>query len=314
MTYYPQSNGRAEVAVKSAKRILIGNIRPVSGEIDTEEAARALMTHRNTPTQDTGIAPSVTLFGYLLRDHLPNRHRPLRKEWGEILEAREDALGKRQLRPTELKRTDLQPLLPGDSVQIQNQYGNLPKRWRKTGFVAEGLPNRQYRIVVDGSRRTTLRNWRFLRHINPVCRKINSDPQTATSQEPAEQTVGHPIPRSMRVTHMTREPSQYTEAEQDANPYRSPTRGKTTHENEVRRDTAGTPSKETERQPAHRIELEPDRRQAQTALREPSTAGTPPTPDTTFVLAPEERQERDGNQAMPRRSGRMRKKPDKLNL
>ena len=43
--YYPQSNGRAEAAVKSAKRILEGNIDPVSGSLDTDAAARAIMTH-----------------------------------------------------------------------------------------------------------------------------------------------------------------------------------------------------------------------------------------------------------------------------
>ena len=53
--YYPQSNGRAEAAVKSAKRILLGNINPRTGALDTDAAARALMCHRNTPAQDTGI-------------------------------------------------------------------------------------------------------------------------------------------------------------------------------------------------------------------------------------------------------------------
>ena len=34
-------NGRAEVAVKTARRIFLGNINPVTGKLDTEEAARA---------------------------------------------------------------------------------------------------------------------------------------------------------------------------------------------------------------------------------------------------------------------------------
>ena len=36
--YYPQSNGRAEAAVKSAKRILSGNIDPITGTVDTNAA------------------------------------------------------------------------------------------------------------------------------------------------------------------------------------------------------------------------------------------------------------------------------------
>ena len=43
--YYPQSNGRAEVAVKTARRILLGNINPVTGKLDTEKAARAFLAY-----------------------------------------------------------------------------------------------------------------------------------------------------------------------------------------------------------------------------------------------------------------------------
>ena len=35
--YYPQSNGRAEVAVKSMKRILLGNVDEKTGDTDTEK-------------------------------------------------------------------------------------------------------------------------------------------------------------------------------------------------------------------------------------------------------------------------------------
>lgn len=47
--YYPQSNGRAEAAVKHMKQILTTNISP-SGSLDTDEVAKALLLHRNTPT------------------------------------------------------------------------------------------------------------------------------------------------------------------------------------------------------------------------------------------------------------------------
>ena len=70
----------------------------------------------------------------------------------------------------------------GDSVQIQNQYGNHPKKWTNTGVVAEALPNRQYHVVVDGSRRITLRNRKFLRKIEPIARKNNYDPGISQPQ------------------------------------------------------------------------------------------------------------------------------------
>ena len=155
--YYPQSNRRAEAAVKSVNRILLGNISPTTGELNTDQAARALLTHRNTPVQDTGISPSVALFGCPLRDHLPHYHRKVRTEWQQIADAREVALGKRHLRPLAVntKRDgprELTPLDPDDAVQIQNQQGNRPNRWHNTGVVVEVLPHRQYRVMVDGSR------------------------------------------------------------------------------------------------------------------------------------------------------------------
>ena len=167
--HYPQSNGRAEAAVKSAKRILLGNINPVTGELDTDAAARALLSHRNTPTQDTGIAPSVMLFGKPMRDHLPRFERTLRQEWDVIAESRERALAKRALVPTPAGK-ELGLLAIGDSVQVQNQVGNHPNKWYSTGVIAEVLPDRQYRVILDGSRRVTLRNRRFLKKILPVSR------------------------------------------------------------------------------------------------------------------------------------------------
>ena len=169
--HYPQSNGRAEAAVKSAKRILLGNIDPVTGSINTENATRSLLTYRNTPLHDTGTSPAEMLFGRAIRDHLPNQRRVLRKEWHEIASAREQAHARRHVikRLTTPSGT-LEPLEVGQVVQVQNQYGAKPGKWYNTGIIAEVLPHRQYRVMMDGSRRVTLRNRRFIRPIDPVAR------------------------------------------------------------------------------------------------------------------------------------------------
>ena len=196
--HYPQSNGRAEAAVKSAKRILEGNINPVTGQLNTEEAARAFMTHRNTPLQDTGCSPSITLFGRPMRDHLPRKPSGARREWQMVADARENALAKRQLRsdPKALNR-ELIPLSVGDSVQVQNQVGNRPRRWYATGTIVECLPHRQYRVVLDGSRRVTLRNRKFLRLIDPICREGTLPDINEIQAVPEEkwQPKGTPSPR-----------------------------------------------------------------------------------------------------------------------
>ena len=190
--YFPQSNGRAEAAVKSAKRILLGNIDPTTGSLNTDAAARALMSHRNTPTQDVGVSPAVMLFGHPLRDHLPAKSRTLRPEWGMIADAREMALAKRVLKTpkSDMNKKQLQPLSLGDYVQVQNQSGPHPTKWGNTGVVSEVLPNRQYNIVVDGSRRITLRNRRFLRKIDPVSRKSQVFPE----QDVTTPSVDHERP------------------------------------------------------------------------------------------------------------------------
>lgn len=182
--HYPQSNGRAEAAVKSAKRILTGNVNPVTGSLDTTSAVRAFMSHRNTPAQDTGVSPSVLLFGRPMRDHLPRSKMDLRPEWDLIAQSRESALAKRVFRSSPVSnRRELQSLSVGDDVQIQNQCGNRPKKWYNTGVVTEVLPNRQYCVMKDGSRRVTLRNRRFLRTISPLSRR-NPDPPMGPVEVP----------------------------------------------------------------------------------------------------------------------------------
>ena len=60
----------------------------------------------------------------------------------------------------------------GTVVQIQNQKGNEPLKWDKSGVVIENRGNNQYSIRMDGSGRITLRNRQFLRQIKPAFEKL----------------------------------------------------------------------------------------------------------------------------------------------
>jgi len=68
-THYPQSNGRAEAAVKSMKKI----IRAAwNGRcLNEEKLCRALMQYGNTPTRKDGLLPVQKLYGSVL---FRNRH------------------------------------------------------------------------------------------------------------------------------------------------------------------------------------------------------------------------------------------------
>ena len=61
----------------------------------------------------------------------------------------------------------LSTLKIGDPVCIQDQAGNKPKVWSRTGTVVEVQEYDKYLVRVDGSGRCTLRNRRFLRPASP---------------------------------------------------------------------------------------------------------------------------------------------------
>ena len=68
--YFPQSNGRAEVAVRITKRLLEDNIGS-DGSINNGKIVRALLQLRNTPDRECILSPAEVLFGRLLKDAMP---------------------------------------------------------------------------------------------------------------------------------------------------------------------------------------------------------------------------------------------------
>ncbi len=169
---FPHSNCRAEIGVKIMKRILTNNTGP-NGGLDVDAVQRAILQYRNTPDPTTRLSPAMVVFGRPIRDFipiLPGRYQP-HSTWKETMTAREEALRNRHMRAHErwsehTKR--LPPLQVGDHVRLQNQIGNFPKKWDKTGTIIEVRQFDQYAIKVDGSGRVTLRNRKFLCKYLPV--------------------------------------------------------------------------------------------------------------------------------------------------
>ena len=76
--YYPQSNGHAEAAVKTVKRLIKKTTE--HGDLDTDELAHALLELCNTPRAD-GRSPAQVLYGHPLRSAVPAHHRAFAQKW-----------------------------------------------------------------------------------------------------------------------------------------------------------------------------------------------------------------------------------------
>ncbi|XP_014678917.1 PREDICTED: uncharacterized protein LOC106818759 [Priapulus caudatus] len=198
--HHPQSNGRAEVAVKSAKRLLRSNVGP-TGVLDNDRLLRA--------DPDCNVSPAQIVFGKQLRDsfsfvnRLEKYSNPfVRPEWQEAWHSKEVALRARFVKSSESLNEHVRPLRPihdGDRCFIQNQVGNSPKRWDRTGTVVETLGHDQYRIKVDGSGRLTTRNRMFLRAFVPAFTEIqeraHAGPSMPSLAPPALKPPDAALPR-----------------------------------------------------------------------------------------------------------------------
>ena len=170
--YHPQSNGRAEVAVKTVKRLLRLNTNP-NGSLNNDKFLRAMLQLRNTPDPDCNLSPAQVMFGRPLRDAFSFLNRlekfsnpNIRPTWREAWQEKETALRQRYHRTSEALTKHsraMPPLSVGDRCYVQNQAGNFPKRWDRSGTIVEDLGHDSYSVKIDGSGRLTKRNRQFLR-------------------------------------------------------------------------------------------------------------------------------------------------------
>ena len=82
----------------------------------------------------------------------------------------------------------------GDSVRVQNQSGNHPNKWDKTGIVVEIGDNDKYIVRIDGSRRLTLRNRRYLRKMKQMLPDSHINQPAIPHVQPLLQQLVSPQP------------------------------------------------------------------------------------------------------------------------
>ena len=94
---YTQSNGRAELGVKTAKRIINDNVSHQGG-VDYDQVAKALLQYKNTPLTYIKLSPAQLLLHRNLHDHIPRneKHYHLHQELQSTATEYETALSEKQ--------------------------------------------------------------------------------------------------------------------------------------------------------------------------------------------------------------------------
>ncbi|KAK3875648.1 hypothetical protein Pcinc_019502 [Petrolisthes cinctipes] len=134
--HHPQSNGRAEVAVKSMKRLLTSHT-DANGSPDTEAVAAGLLQYRNTPDPQTGMSPAQIVFSRNLRDLLPIAPEKqiftnpmVHPVWRQTWEKQEEALRLRFAKQVDDLRHNvwqLPPLVPDCTESQDGKLTTPPK-------------------------------------------------------------------------------------------------------------------------------------------------------------------------------------------
>ena len=166
--HYPRSNGLAESAVKSAKKLLRRCWDESRGRLKEEEWTRGVIQQRNTPGA-SGRSPAEIIYGRPLRDDLPTHPshfrpapQPLPAEDGGDQgyappahqdPARDDHCDRRESRRRAAKQwydqhaRDLPEFSVGTRVRVQDVR---TKRWDRCGVVVHVGPFRRYRVRFEG--------------------------------------------------------------------------------------------------------------------------------------------------------------------
>ena len=168
---YPQSNGKAENAVKTVKRLF--KKCKESGQSEF----LALLDWRNTPTEGIGTSPAQRLLGRRCRTLLPIADSLLRPRYDTDGDTRA-LIGTKQRQQYYYNRgaKPLKPITPGETVRMK-----LPgqQTW-SPGTCAGKLDNRSYLVKVDDTEYQ--RNRRHIRKTNEP--PIPESPEAVESLPP----------------------------------------------------------------------------------------------------------------------------------
>ena len=167
---YPQSNGKAEAAVKSMKKLIRRSTK--HSILDENKLARALLQYRNTPSRKDKLSPAQKLYGHPVQDTIPVHRRAFTPEWQSKM--REMDFKDKYLEQTATYynrgAAPLSDIQIGNHVAIQNrETGNFDIYGTVVNI---DVKFRRYTIKTQ-SGRMFVRNRRFIRKRVPASLVIN---------------------------------------------------------------------------------------------------------------------------------------------
>eukprot|EP00731_Ephydatia_muelleri_P034422 Em0059g7a len=196
--YHSQSNGKAEAAVKIAKRIFKRSSDPYL----------ALLEWRNTPTVGLGASPCQRLFSRRTRGAVPTSSAKLKQE--PQVKMWEKKTGRqRQIQAQQSgKGHRLPPLQYGEPVLVQDLRASKTK-WLR-GRCVDQLTERSYTVDVDGQ--LVHRNRQFIRpssHVpeHPVGEDLVDDPRETGPEHPRDSELRQQAPSSPQGVQASSQPA-----------------------------------------------------------------------------------------------------------
>ena len=220
---YPQSNGKAESAVKILKNLMI------KAEADGRDAYLALLDWRNTPTESIGSSPAQRLFGRRTRTLLPTTKSLLKPKTVRDVPSRLADRQQKQAVYYNRGAKDLPMLSEGEHVYMAPAPGR--NQWR-AATVSKYLGNRSYLVKTDADGGVYRRNRRHLRRdpgqnkppyqeagSRPTFEKARPAPDrpgrgAATRQSSDDEYMYIPVPSVPRQVAITPQQAQHREQAQ----------------------------------------------------------------------------------------------------
>ena len=152
---YLQSNGKAENAIKTVKKLFKRVYQSQS------DLWLALLAFRNTPTETLQASLAQMLFGRCTKTSLSTNEQ-LRPHIPARIEQKQQTAKAKQATTYNRAARDLSELLPGQTVRIQLFESG---EWKKT-VVSKVLSNRSYKVTTKQGSSVYRRNRHHLRHSN----------------------------------------------------------------------------------------------------------------------------------------------------